>query len=155
MNTNSFNINSHIFWVQIDESGEIRATAFKEQCDKFYPMIEVGKVYLISSCILKPANRQYSNIKNEYEITFRETTEVSLCSDDTSSVPSITFNFVRIADLNPSLKDQVVDILGVCKSASDVMTINSQKLNKVKKFLYFYDRTECQEISQFSPSSFQ
>lgn len=24
-----------------DESGEIRATAFKEQCDKFYDMIEV------------------------------------------------------------------------------------------------------------------
>lgn len=25
----------------VDESGEIRATAFKEQCDKFYDMIEV------------------------------------------------------------------------------------------------------------------
>lgn len=25
-----------------DESGEIRATAFKEQCDKFYDMIEVN-----------------------------------------------------------------------------------------------------------------
>jgi len=25
----------------IDESGEIRATAFKEQCDKYYDMIEV------------------------------------------------------------------------------------------------------------------
>jgi len=25
----------------IDESGEIRATAFKEQCDKFFDMIEV------------------------------------------------------------------------------------------------------------------
>jgi OB-fold nucleic acid binding domain. len=25
----------------IDESGEIRATAFKEQCDKYFDMIEV------------------------------------------------------------------------------------------------------------------
>ena len=117
---------------QIDESGEIRATAFKEQCDKFYAMIEVGKVFLISNCSLKPANRQYSNIKNDYEITFRDITEVVPCTDDTSDVPSITFNFVRIADLNASLKDSIVDIVGICRSASDVATITSQKLNKVR-----------------------
>ncbi len=35
----------HLFSMDLlDESGEIRATAFKEQCDKFYHMIEVGKV---------------------------------------------------------------------------------------------------------------
>ena len=51
---------------QIDESGEIRATGFKEQCDKFYNMLEVGKVYLISSCVLKPANKQVSNIKTQW-----------------------------------------------------------------------------------------
>ena len=28
----------------LDESGEIRATAFKEQVDKFYEMIDVNKV---------------------------------------------------------------------------------------------------------------
>ncbi|KAJ9597481.1 hypothetical protein L9F63_011666 [Diploptera punctata] len=34
----------------MDETGEIRATAFKDQCDKFYDMIEVNKIYLISRC---------------------------------------------------------------------------------------------------------
>ena len=28
----------------VDMSGEIRCTAFRDQCDKFYDMIEVGKV---------------------------------------------------------------------------------------------------------------
>jgi replication factor A1 len=70
-------------------------------------MVEVGKVFLISNCSLKPANRQYSTIKNDYEITFRDSTEVLPCTDDTSDVPSITFNFVRIADLNAGLKEQV------------------------------------------------
>lgn len=28
----------------LDESGEIRATAFNEQCDKFYDMIEVRRI---------------------------------------------------------------------------------------------------------------
>jgi ssDNA-binding replication factor A large subunit len=39
----------------IDESGEIRATAFKEQCEKFYDMIEVthnGEMFWHHGCFL-------------------------------------------------------------------------------------------------------
>lgn len=32
----------------VDESGEIRATAFRDQCDKFYEMIEVGLLNCIA-----------------------------------------------------------------------------------------------------------
>ena len=31
----------------LDESGEIRVTAFKDQCDAFYDLAVVGKVYHI------------------------------------------------------------------------------------------------------------
>ena len=35
----------HLFSMDLlDESGEIRATLFKEQCDKYYNTVEVGKV---------------------------------------------------------------------------------------------------------------
>ena len=35
----------HLFSMDLlDESGEIRATAFKAECDKFYNMVEVDKV---------------------------------------------------------------------------------------------------------------
>jgi replication factor A1 len=38
----------HLFSMDLlDESGEIRATAFKEQCDKYYNTIEVGKVEML------------------------------------------------------------------------------------------------------------
>ena len=47
----------------IDESGEIKATAFNEQCDKFYDMLEENKVYYISQAQLKTANKQYSSLK--------------------------------------------------------------------------------------------
>ena len=117
----------------MDESGEIRCTGFKEQCEKFYKMLEVGKVYLISNCTLKPANKQYSKLDNDYEMTMKESTEVFLCTDDDAAeVPSIVFNFVKISDLNAELKDKLVDLIAVCKSASDVQTITSQKLNKVQ-----------------------
>ena len=35
----------------MDESGEIRVTAFKEQCDAFYDKAVVGKVYYIRSLL--------------------------------------------------------------------------------------------------------
>ena len=37
-----------------DESGSLKVTAFKEECEKFYNVIEEGKVYLITKGALKP-----------------------------------------------------------------------------------------------------
>ena len=92
----------------VDESGEIRATAFKEQCDKYYNLCEVGKVYLINNCALKPANKQYSTLNNDYELTFRDSTEMQMVSDeDTSAIPSLSFEFVKISDLSANDKDKV------------------------------------------------
>ena len=99
----------HLFSMDlIDESGEIRATAFKAECDKFYDMIEIGKVYYITTGTLKSANRQYSTLNNEYEMTFKETTEVSLCTDSSESaaIPTVTFNFCKISALDPSLANR-------------------------------------------------
>ena len=105
----------------LDESGEIRATAFKAECDRFEPMVEIDKViiyglikvsksehtirlnplhlflvnyrvmlyfhlaqiqvYYISNCKLKPANKQYSSLNNDYELTFYEMSDMVPCND--------------------------------------------------------------------------
>jgi OB-fold nucleic acid binding domain len=52
----------------IDDSGEIRATAFNESVTMFYPLFEVGKIYTISMGQVKLAKRQFSNVDNDYEI---------------------------------------------------------------------------------------
>ena len=82
----------HLFSMDlVDESGEIRATAFKEQCDKYYNMIEIGKVFYFTHGLLKAANRQYSTLNNDYEMTFKDTTEVFPCMDEAeaSSIPTL------------------------------------------------------------------
>ena len=33
----------------VDQSGEIRATAFNAECDKFHSLLEIGEVYFFSS----------------------------------------------------------------------------------------------------------
>ena len=124
----------HLFSMDlVDESGEIRATAFKDQCDKYYNMIEIGKVFYITQGTLKAANKQYSTLNNEYEITFRDSTEVVPCYEGDSKIPTLTFNFCQIGQLNAGLKDSTVDIIGVVKTAGDCATIVSSRTQKELK----------------------
>ena len=127
----------------IDSSGEIRATAFKEQCDKFYNMIEVGKLYFISGCQLKTANKQYSTLNNEYEMTMRNDTEIMPCNEESNSIPTLQFNFVKIGDLGDAAKDSIVDVIGICKSSSDCATIVSSRTQKelTKRDLFLVDQS--------------
>lgn len=60
----------------LDESGEIRATGFNDQVDSLYELFQEGQVYYISKCRVLMAKRQFSNINNDYELTFERDTEV-------------------------------------------------------------------------------
>ncbi|XP_023218106.1 replication protein A 70 kDa DNA-binding subunit-like [Centruroides sculpturatus] len=114
----------------LDESGEIRATAFNEQCDKFFDAMDVNKVYYISKASLKTANKNFTSIKNDYEMSFTSETTVVLCTDNSNSIPMVQFQFVPIDQLQNVEKDKFVDVIGVCKNASDVQTITSRNTNK-------------------------
>ncbi|XP_047030288.1 replication protein A 70 kDa DNA-binding subunit [Helicoverpa zea] len=116
-----------------DDSGEIRATAFKNECDKFYDMIQVDKVYYISRCQLKTANKQYTTMKNDYEMTFTANTVVAECMEDASSVPSIKFDFVPINDIAAKSVDTLLDVVGVCKAASDLQELTARSTGKLLK----------------------
>ncbi|XP_042880445.1 replication protein A 70 kDa DNA-binding subunit-like isoform X2 [Penaeus japonicus] len=113
----------------LDESGEIRATAFNEQVDKYMDMIEVNKVYFISGCTLKTANKQYSNLNNDYEMTFNKMTEVIPCHE-ASDIPTMQFNFVPLDQLESLEKDNIIDIIGVCKEALDVVSLTAKSSGK-------------------------
>merc|ERR1719228_3197856 len=125
----------------MDESGEIRITAFKEQCDAFYDKAVVGKVYYISNCSMKAANRQYNKLNNEYELTFKDNGTMEL-AEDAADVPTMTYNFASIADLSSCAKDTNVDIMGVCKFAGDVANLVSRAGKElVKREVTLVDRS--------------
>ncbi|KAM3934090.1 replication protein A 70 kDa DNA-binding subunit [Leptodactylus fuscus] len=124
----------------VDESGEIRATAFNDQADKFFSLIEVNKVYYFSKGTLKIANKQYTAVKNDYEMTFNSETSVIPC-DDSSDVPTVQFEFVPISELENKNKDTLLDIIGVCKSFEDVtkVTIKSNNREVSKRTIHLMD----------------
>lgn len=115
----------------MDDSGEIRCTAFKEQCDKFYELIEVDKVYFISKCQLKPANKQYSTLKNDYEMTFNNDTVVQPCEDeDDTGIPEIKYDLVPISQVANLEPKAAVDCVGVCKEVGELQVFTSKTTNK-------------------------
>ncbi|XP_030847892.1 replication protein A 70 kDa DNA-binding subunit isoform X2 [Strongylocentrotus purpuratus] len=132
----------------LDQSGEIRCTAFKDMVDKYYEMIEIGKVYFVSRGTLKPANRQYTSINNDYELTFNNDTMVEPCVEEDVSIPAVQFDFKSISHLEDTPEDSMIDVIGVCKSTSDLtaVTIKSSNREVNKRSLQLVDDSQ-KEVS--------
>ncbi|ESO97542.1 hypothetical protein LOTGIDRAFT_208727 [Lottia gigantea] len=113
----------------LDESGEIRATGFNDAVDKFYDMLEVNKVYYVSRATLKTANKQYSNVNNDYEMTFNPDTNIEVCTEDTD-LPTMTFDFVSISELDKHQPNSMIDIIGVVNKCGEVGTVVGRQSQK-------------------------
>lgn len=117
----------------LDESGDIRATCFKEEVDKFYDMLETGKAYYISNATLKPANKQYNNTTHDYEMTLRRETIINPCEEsEIGNLPKVSYNFVAVSKLSNHIS-QLVDVIGVVKSTDDVASIMIKSQNREAK----------------------
>lgn len=120
--------------VFIDESGEIRATVFTQEVDKFYNIIEVNKVYYVRKATLKTADKRYSSVNNDYEMTFSSETEISPCDDEgVPNLPSLTFTFVPINELEQHQPNSTVDVVGIVKSVDDLRRLTSKAGKELKK----------------------
>jgi len=109
------------------EGGEIRSTFFKDACEKFYPVLEEGQVYTFSGGTLKIVqNRQYTTIKNQYELTFNVNAAIHPVHDD-AGIQRQNFNFVKIDSIPNCEVGATIDLVAIVRFASDVSEITSQR----------------------------
>lgn len=114
----------------LDESGEIKATGFNEQVDQYYDLLQEGNVYYISNpCKVGLAKKQFTNLPNDYELTFERDTLIEK-AEDQSSVPQVRYNFCNIQELQEVEKDATVDVIGVLKDVAEVSQIVSKSTGK-------------------------
>jgi replication factor A1 len=126
----------------LDESGEIRATGFNDQCDLLYDLFQENSVYYISSpCRVQIAKKQFSNLNNDYELTFERDTQVEK-AEEQDGVPQVRFNFTGIADLQSVQKDTTVDVVGILKEVGETSQITSKTTSKP------YDKRELTLVDQ-------
>uniref|UniRef100_A0ACD5TZ61 Uncharacterized protein n=1 Tax=Avena sativa TaxID=4498 RepID=A0ACD5TZ61_AVESA len=130
--------------------GEIRAKCFNEVVDKFHDLIEVDKVYLISRGGLKPAQKQYNHLNNDYEISLDATTSIEVCSADDGSIPRQQFNFRPISEIANMDKGAMIDLLGVVTSVSPSFTLMRKNgVETQKRVLELKDMSGCSVETTF------
>lgn len=105
------------------DGGQIRVTCFKTVADQFYDQIEPGRVYMISKGTVKPVQRTYNHLPNEYEITLDNYSTIQPCFEDDKSIPHQQFHFCSISDIEGKDKDSIVDVIGIIYSISPCSTI--------------------------------
>lgn len=105
------------------DGGEIRVTCFNAVVDRFYDTVQVGKVYLISKGSLKPAQKNFNHLKNEWEIFLEATSSVELCHDEDSSIPKQHFSFKPICDIENAENNSIVDVIGIVTSLNPSVPI--------------------------------
>ena len=116
----------------LDESGtDIRATFFKEAVDRFYGMLQEGRVYTFSGGRLKVANARWNTCKSPHEITFDQNSEIHM-SHDNSNIQTHAYDFVEsIASIESMMVDPEkhthVDVLAYVHAISDPVTLLSKK----------------------------
>ncbi|PCH37707.1 replication factor-a protein, partial [Wolfiporia cocos MD-104 SS10] len=115
----------------MDESGEIKGTAFNNAVDELYDRIQEGKVYFISKARVNLAKKKFSNIQNEYELSLDRNTEIEECLD--ANVPTVKFNFVEIGKLGELAKDSICDVIGIVRQASALQDFTSKFSKQSKK----------------------
>ncbi|WCJ42761.1 Replication protein A 70 kDa DNA-binding subunit A [Euphorbia peplus] len=105
------------------DGGEIRVTCFNAVVDQFYDAIEVGRVYLVSKGSLKPAQKNFNHLKNEWEIFLESTSTVDLCPDEDGSIPQQQFSFKPISEIENAENSSIFDVIGIVTSINPSITI--------------------------------
>ncbi|KAL9980927.1 hypothetical protein ACROYT_G009569 [Oculina patagonica] len=103
----------------------------------------ICKVFYISKCSLRTANKQYSSLKNDYEMYLNNDSIIEPCND-ACNLPTIQYNFIQIGDLSNVNADSLVDVLGIVISCDDVTQITTKTTNRQvsKRDITLLDRSE-------------
>ncbi|RKP31947.1 replication factor-a protein [Metschnikowia bicuspidata] len=113
----------------LDESEEIRATAFNEMADKFANILEEGKVYYVTKARIQQSKPKFSHLSHPYELSLDRDTEITECFD-TADVPKINFNFSKLDAIQNLEKDTILDVIGVINNVKEIYQITAKSTGK-------------------------
>lgn len=92
------------YLVRTSQSGE---TPLRSLNNVRFIRLCAAQVYYISKGSLKIANKQYTSVKNDYEMSLNGESTIIPC-DDAVDVPVIQCDFVSIGDLENREKDSII-----------------------------------------------
>ncbi|CAK75901.1 unnamed protein product (macronuclear) [Paramecium tetraurelia] len=134
-----------LFSIEIidSEKSTIQGVFFNNQCDKFYDLIDLGKVYYFENGQVK-TNRYSSKNQNqsEYQIHFEEASKISEALED-KEIDAFPFQIKQIGDIDNLSQDDKCDILGVITEVKPLTQVTTKSNeNKAKKNITLFDQTQ-------------
>jgi len=111
------------------EGGEIRCSFFGDAANKFFDILEKGKVYTFANGSVKVANKKYNSLNHNYEIAFAEATAEIVQQDDDSSIEQMNWNIQSIRSLMNKEPPFNTDLCGTIHKYEPVSTIRTKKDN--------------------------
>src|SRR5699024_9014059 len=111
-------------------------TMFQDAVEKFAPLFKVGNIYIISKATIKHANKKFTSVRHDFELTFDPATHVeSVPPSDPSykTIPSMHFTFVPIDSIKDFNRDEMIDTIDIIKNIKGVEAIRTRSGNDVSK----------------------
>merc|ERR1719326_84441 len=112
-----------------EQGGEIQATCFNEAAEKFFGLLEEGKVYTVSKGRIRVANKRYTHIQNDYSIDLNEHSEVVFVGED-AKISNQVYDFKPLNAIEALEDKTYVDAVVVCDHVGDVQNFTSSRTNK-------------------------
>jgi replication factor A1 len=127
----------------MDETGEIKATAFNAAADKFFDLLQENNVYKISKASLRQANPKFTKLSHAYEMILEKDTIIELIEDD-DDVPKVQFNFIKLDEIENLENNAVIDVLGIIKNVGEQREIISKSTGKayVRRDITIVDQSQ-------------
>lgn len=113
----------------LDESDEIKATAFNETAERAFKIFEEGKVYFVSKARVQASNKRFNTLSHPYELSLDKDCEIVECFD-TSNVPKLHFNFVKLDQIQNLEPNSNVDVIGALKHVNESFQIVAKSTGK-------------------------
>ena len=102
----------------------------------------------MSQCSIKNANRQYSAVNNDYELTANQES-IFIPVENDANIPDVEFNFMKISRIADALPNTLVDVAGVILSCDELNRFTSKKGTElVKRDLEIADDSEYKVLQQ-------
>lgn len=128
----------------IDQSGLIRAVAFKDLADKYNDFIQQNEIYQISNGVIRFNKTLYvdASIKNEILITSDTILENITKNEET--FPVKTYKLSSLREIKNKEKNEIVDVAAICWHVGELESVSIASLNKslIKRDIVLIDDTD-------------
>lgn len=116
----------------LDENGgQIRATFFNDVAKKYFDALHERAVYFFSGGKIKNANKKFTTIQHNYEITFDRDTIIQQARD--SVIPDDNFNFTKFCDITNVDENSILDVVGIVKDIGEAKEFTTKNNRKTKR----------------------